>query len=434
MNTEQVVIQVAPEGLLADSNIRFSLKRHRVEALAEDIKNAGGIQVPLNVEELAEPGPNGELYVIREGHYRQAAALLLEKQGVEITCPCLVVDALEGTERLSRQVAENVMREEFSPMDIANAAKEYLDAGMSKVQIREKFPVNGGRGGTELRPMSNSYLNIFLSFLDFPKPIQTKIHNGVLGVADAYKLTLKPKELWQQILDKAEADRSAKIEEEEKLETKYLEDQKKAAEAEAKLKADVEALEKAQLAIEEREKAKEEAVNKAAEYYRKASATPSKDKDAKKKAEEAHKAADNDAKIKQKLLDEAQSEAAKLQEKIDRAAKQAAERAEKLKAQREEAARKAKLDIDKAAQKVTGTGSVALTATEMRKLIADNSLGSSFPKTQKVFQAIGRAMAGTITDTQVLSEVAWIVGERDKPKHVKDVKPAKKEKAEAAAE
>lgn len=442
---EQTIISIPPEALLVSSNIRYGLKKPRVTRLADEIQRDGQINTPLEVFTLAETGPGGETYEVYKGHYRQAAAVELNKRGAGVECPCIVVERPDEMARTLGQISENMEREDLSIMDIAIAAKALLDGGMTKAEVCDRFVRAGGRKGNELKGISNSTLNIYLRCLDFPKSIQNKIHDGLLGTANILELQVAAdkaekagvgfaKDMYEPILAQAEANRIKQVEADEKLDKKYEEEIRRQEEEAAKaLKAQAE-FEAAHAAKVEREKEVAGALDKANESY-KATLTTGKDKEAAKKAAEAHKAYDNDAKNRQKLLDEAVKNENKAKEKLDKHNSAIEARKAKLKAAQEEATKKGKLDINKAASQVAGTGPVALTATEIRKAIADNALPSSFPKTQKVFQALAKMSAGTTTTDQCLSEVAWIVGERKaRPAHVKEPKEANGKGKEAAAE
>jgi hypothetical protein len=425
MENEEAVLMIPPKQLLADSNIRFGLKKFKIEHLAKSIKDLGGIQTPLKVEVLAEPGPNGETHRVREGHYRQAAAILA---GVD--CPCIEVDAVESpVDRIKFQISENQDRENLSPMDLANTFKELETLGVRRVEMRDMFQRPGGRKGNAMQPLSFSSIAMHLSFLEFPKNIQDRIHDGRIGVAGAYKLSKQPRENWGAIVEQLEADRLKAVEAEENEDAKYLESQKKEEERQVKLKQDEEATISAQKIAEEAKKVAEDALARSAEAYKEAQAT--KEKKAKEKAQEKFKVLETDAKIKDKIATDAKAAADKLQLKLDKDKVAAEERRRKLDEARKAAASKpaGAGEVDKAAAKVNKTGPVALNAGEMRSVVAGMALPGSFPKTRAIAQAIAQCFAGAITDNQLYSEVSWIVGERkEKPKHV-----AAREKSEKQA-
>lgn len=436
--TTQTVTMLPPEALLADRNARFGLKKFRVQSLADSIVDLGGVQTALKVTALPEPGPHGETFRIREGHYRHAAVMQLNKSGAGLQLPCIVEEtATEGVDRIKRQLAENLERNDMSPMDMAVAMKELLDLGLAKVDIRQIFSRPGGRKGIAMQPLSNSMLNIYVSFLEFPKDVQNKIHDGRLPVTAAMELYEKA---WDdstgkldtaksaRILESAESDRQDEINKEEKLENNFLTNQQKADAAKAKAEDEAKAIKAAEeLAAKAAETVKAK-IDEANVAYATANAVPKADKEAKEKALEAFKAKEKETKAAEKAQAEAEATALKLKEKAAKNAELAAERAKKLADARKEADAKAKTvtkeGIQKAAAKDSG-GYVALTGPQARKMLTELQLPGPYPKVQRIAAAILRAFDGITTDSQLVSELGWITGERkEKPKHVKEEKPA----------
>jgi ParB/RepB/Spo0J family partition protein len=431
MNTQTFTGQyVPPEALLANDNIRFGLKKYKVQDLANSIVEMGGIKEPLTVTRLAEPGPNGEEFLVLKGHYRHAAATLANKEGAGVLCPVIITEeGQEGLERVKLQVVENVKREDLSPMDIAVAAQRMQEAGMTKADIRALFSRAGGRKGNQVQPMSNAILNIYLSFLEFPKSIQNKIHDGFLKVRAAYILAkyaqdsgidLKDPKV-EKILADAEAERLKEVEREEKEETDFLESERKSAESVVKAAEEQKALEAAEKLAADAKAAAQAKVDEAAEKYKAVSAVPATDKDAKKAATEAFKAAEKDKQAAEKAAVEAQALADKLKEKTEKNAKLAQERREKLAKAREDAVKKSaptEKNITNAATKADG-GTVKLNGSQMRKVAEDLCLPSGSPKVQSIGQALLRCFNGETTDGQLVSELAFITGERkERPKHM----------------
>ena len=418
MNTE--VIMVPTSELMAFPNVRFGLKKERVAALAESIEQFGRVHTPVKVEILSEPGPRGEKYGIIDGNYRHAAATLLNKKGAGLELPCVVEDHTEGVDRLRLQLSSNTDRTDMSPMDEAVAIKTLLDSGLNKTETRELFK-RPGLGGKRV-PMSNALLNMYVSFLYFPKPIQTKIHEGVLGVAKAYKLSKTPKELWNDIVKEAEETRDREFEEENKMEEKFLAEQRKQEETEAKLKADKEALQTAEKLAADAEAALHAKMEEAAVAYKAQQAAAKADKETKARVKAEFEAKESEAKAAEKALVTTTEAVEKLRRKVESAVQTAADRKAKLEHARKELVAKAKsgkVDTEKATAKVT-TGFVPLKPAEIHKLIEAISLPGSFPKVTLIGVALRKAFAGETTDAQLTSELGWITGERkDKPKHLK---------------
>lgn len=97
-----------------------------------------------------------------------------------------------------------------STMDLAREFKRLLEEGVPKIRIREMYPRAGGRKGVKEAPASNSFINIYVSFLNFPEAIQEKIDDGRLTVKGAYELSKSTPEMWAAVLKRAEADCFAK--------------------------------------------------------------------------------------------------------------------------------------------------------------------------------------------------------------------------------
>lgn len=252
------LVLLDPKNIIIAENARFNLKPYRVDALAQSILASGGINSPVEVR-LTSDGKH-ELIT---GHYRVAAATKLNAEGAGLSVPALIRSVSDETERLKRQLSENMDRENMSPMDMAVAARKLLDAGVSRADVRKTFARPGGRKGLSMQPASNSWLNITLKFLTYPKPVQQKIHDGTIGYAAAYELGRVAPESLQAVVDRIEAQRQASIDREERDEKTEEEREAKAAESEqtkaARAKAQADKLEAAQKAVTEAATAKTDA-------------------------------------------------------------------------------------------------------------------------------------------------------------------------------
>lgn len=418
-STNQTVQYVPPSALLGDNNSRFGLRPSGVAEMAAAILRDGEILQPLEVTPLEKP-VDGATYRILDGHYRHAAATELAKEHEGVVCPIIVkTEQLSDLERLKRQTSFNFNRQDLSPIDIGMAAKAMLDGGMSRQEVRSVFgsSTSGGRGGKkqEFKPASNSYINMMISFLDFPKDIKAKIHEGVIGVAGAYKLSTKPKEKWAEIVAEAEADRDAEIKAEASREEKYLESVKKDEERlkkEQDLKTAAEAaatkLKETSAALDVAAKAEADAV----QALRKGAA----DDAEKAKLAEAAKTAKEAAEKLVKEAETAKKDVEKANNKLATLATQAAERAKKLEAARKDAAKKAPAKpigggaIDKAAAKKGAGNFVALNATQMRTAVDEWALPGSV-KVQAIAAVIKRCFSGELTNQQAYTEMLKVTGE-----------------------
>lgn len=378
---EDRILHLKPEEILADDNIRFSLREGDVVLMMESIVDRGGVQEPISVEPNTGDGPK---YRLLKGFIRHAAVSKLNKEdGAGLTLPAIVRSTSSGVDRLKTQIAENVARSAMTPMDVAMSMRRLLDAGVSKIEIRKMFARPGvGRpssiagqetGGGRVRPIANSLINIHLNMLDLPPDIQEKIHLGLISTWAAYELGKVPAERRAAVLARAENEMASREKEEEKDEERFLKAEQadaKEAEKAAKLAEELEAA-KAFVPVMEAKVAEVMTALRAvqAETYDPA--------DAKAKAAYMEKlgAAETDVKAAQKLKKDAANKVSKLMGN----ATKAEELKEKLRAAREgtpapaqvgPADIKAAADADAAAQ----GGEPAqkkLSASEIRTALVD---------------------------------------------------------------
>lgn len=439
---EQQMIEIDPTHILADDNSRFNLKPGRVESLAQSILEAGRVRVPVEVEPLATK--QGKFtHRLTAGFYRHAAALKLnDEQKAGIKLPAVVITTADPLARLKTQLSENMDRENQSPMDQATAIQKLLDAGVSRIEVRRIFSRPGGKKGA-LQPASNAWLNIVKSFLDLPKGVQAKIHEGSIGVKAAYQLTKVSPEKRQAILDSAEADRQRELEAEAKDEEKYLQAQKKADEAKSKVE---ESAGKIAAAVAEVDKLSGILETKRAELAE-IKKVPYLDLDEKGKSEAKEKmgAAANDVKSAEKFLKDAKNAVAKLHEEKDKAIMAADEQAQKLDGVKRPASKKDKgkgkssgvsdADIKKAAVNAgeqKGAGYVPLSLSEIRQLLKD-VCASKLPQVALAGKLFRQACDGVTTPKELLHDLGVFTGEeqgdytsRPEPTPIKKAAPAKK--------
>jgi len=413
------LVQLDPAVILADDNTRFGLKQSRVESLAQSILERGEVLEPVEVEALGDASSNGHSYRLTTGFYRLAAVSYLNtNQAAGLKIPAIVRATPTPQERLRRQLAENMERENQSPMDQAVAIKRLLDSGLTKMEVRTIFSRPGGRKGNKVQPASNSFINMTLSFLDLPKAMQTKIHEGLIGVAAAYELTKVPAERRAEVLERAEAERQKGLEREEREEERLLAQEKKSQEAN-----------------EKRDKALAE-VSKASEEHKTAVASLEAAHAKSKAAYEASIAKGLDPKVKKenqkafkvagklRLIAEADALAAQkvyedLQMRFTKSEQAVAEKAAKLKEAKAQApagaAKKGDAvgpsDVKKAAVAAGATTNyVPLNKQEIHKFMGDLALPGGNEKVVSIAKVFIRAFAGEITDKQAHKELMGIVG------------------------
>lgn len=422
METQTFTGLMLDPALIMDSdNVRYKLKKTRIESLAENIILSGGVRVPVEVVQLPEP-IDGKAYQLITGGYRKAAVEKCNVDGAGLLLPALVISEEEAIQRLKRQVSENVDREDMTPMDSAVAIDKMFKAGETRLEIRKAFSRPSGKRGTP-QPASNAWVNIVRSFLDFPTAIRTKIHEGQIGVKAAYELRKQVPEKWDAILEKIESNRLSDLEVEEKDEQKFLDTEAKTAAQEAKEKEAEEAIEKARLAAEEA--AKVVADKKAAAqvaYVNKQNHTTA-ETDIKVAAEKQFKEAEKAAQEAEKEAVEAKKALDKLATKQADAAKNAEERAAKLKLAREAAANQKPVtpgEVVKAGNQVADTnGKVPLKSPDMRKAIKDLQLPGSPVKVAAISKAIMACFDSDITDRELFTALQFVTGDKA-PKTARD--------------
>lgn len=414
-DTGEQLIQLDPTKVLAEDNIRFAILQSDKDVLKEAIKAMGGVKVPVEVEVLA--GVKGFTHKLTTGFRRHASVLELNRdERAGLTLPAIVRTTADATDRLRTQLSENLDRKNLSPMDLAVAIDKLFKAGLTRIQVRESFPRPTGKKGTP-EPASNAWVNMTLSFLELPKTIQAKIHDGSVGVKAAYELTKVTPDKRAAVLERAEKDMEKEREKEEAEEKKYLALESKIAEtAKASEEAAIK-LDEAKAELEIRELAAQEAAKKATALYEKTRGAKGDDKT---KLTESFKAAETDAKAADKHVATAKKELDKLTDTHEKTSQQA----EELKAKLEEARKAAPkpstkkgvsdTDVKKAAKAegVEGAGVVQLNATDMRKTIADLALPGPYAKVTLIGVAIKKCFDGISTPGEMLKELAAITGDK----------------------
>lgn len=417
MSQEQIT-HLDPSKVLAEGNSRFGLKKARLDSLKESILELGGVQSPVGVEPLPAP-VNGHTHKLVYGFYRHAAVEALNKEnGAGLTLPAIVRKPADSAERLKHQLAENMERENQSPMDQAVAIKQLMDAGVPRLEIRRIFARPGGKKGAEIQPASNAWLNIVLRFLELPKTVQSMIHEGVIGVEAAYELGKVPPDKRAAVIERAKAEREKQLATEAKDEEKYLEAEKKLTTAQEQEKEAVSKVDETKAAIEAAEKLrveKQTALEKIqGEPYMKYS------DEQKAEMKERLKAAEADVKGADKLVKDTKNELAKLLQTATKAAETAKAQREKLEAARKavKAQPKKKAEIGKAdvkaaaAKEGVNTGATPLNMSEIRGvLLKDLGKLKEFPKVLQVADVFKRAIDGILTPKQAGLELAKLTGE-----------------------
>lgn len=136
----------------AKNPIRTSEDKEKMDELVQSIAQQGLI-VPIKVR------PDGDAYEVVYGHRRLHACKELGL--AEIEC---IVEGLKNDEQLIQSIIENMVREDMSDMDQANAIKALIDlTGWSNREIER-------RGIT-----SDANLGRLLKLLEIPEDLQKEV-------------------------------------------------------------------------------------------------------------------------------------------------------------------------------------------------------------------------------------------------------------------
>lgn len=421
-------LELDPKSIVTESNIRYGLKQSRIDSLRLSVLQEGRFLQPVEVQEYDDNGnklPEGT-YLLNTGNYRLATALLLDKEfasdgGVKL--PAIVVAPISKKDRVRRQLAENREREDMSPIDIGTAVQSMLNEGYSRLEIRQLFArPSGSKKSGKTEPASNAFINMMVSFLSFPKPIQNKIHSGEINVAGAYALSRAKREKWDDIIARIEREREAEAETERKDEERWAAEQKKEEERNKKSEELAATHKETSTKLETlTAKAAELAQEEITKFTELTKVKVGGDKETISKAEAELKASQEQAKANLKALEDAKKEEAKLAAKLETAKKEAAERAEKLKLAKKNAEKNAKAkkaaigpgEVQKAAKAEGAENNyVPLKVTDIRKGVSDLCLPGVFPKVRDIAKAMNNWISGVTTANDLYTELAIITGEK----------------------
>lgn len=425
MATTEKIEYLDPAKVLVEDNARFALLGFRVDSLAESILAQDGIKQPVEVEPYEG---DGFKFRLTSGFYRHAALSKLNKDGAGLKLPAIVRQPADDLSRLKAQLAENVERQDMTPMDIAIAARKLLDSGVSREDVRAILRRPGGKAGkagVAMQPMSPAMLNIYLAFLEFPKKIQTLIHDGRIGVKAAYELSRHDKTEWDGILAAVEEKRQNELTKEAKADERADKEATTEAERAAKEAEKVKALadaEKAAKDAEESKKAAQKAIVDAQKDYKAVSKPPDNyllpesegGMSADDKKAFATKMAESKA-----ALREAEKALKDAEKRANTANKTLTSLRPKEKASETEKAKPAPVTQDevKTAAREKGskpkgeTGPIALTAKEAQAEVAV-IMGSKFAGVQSIAAVFGKLLRGEINGAMAERELGVITGER----------------------
>jgi ParB family transcriptional regulator, chromosome partitioning protein len=152
---------------------RTSSSTHEDVQLTASIKERG-LLLPIRVR----PADANGRYVILSGHRRFVA---LQKLGIAEALCIIVNDPLDGAAILAEQIAENVIRQNLTPIEEAQAYHKFLTLkNITASAAAEQLQVSASR------------ISRLLPLLELPSEAQVAIHAGKLSADAAYYLTRLP--------------------------------------------------------------------------------------------------------------------------------------------------------------------------------------------------------------------------------------------------
>lgn len=178
---------IAAEVALADidvsQNIRPCTKDESFEALKESIQQQGLLQRPIIAK-----NPSGEIkYVCVAGHRRIEALRDLGFKDI----PCIFISSVSSTDIESARLAENVIRENLKPIELAEAVKRL------KAQLSESTT-----GIARVLNRSRSYITEILSIAAWPqeaKHLAVRHDLNIRQLSQIARVTLSDEEIIEQV-------------------------------------------------------------------------------------------------------------------------------------------------------------------------------------------------------------------------------------------
>ena len=141
-----------------------------IRELSQSIENSGQ-RLPIEVVD------DGEKYIILTGERRWRACKLTATKTVRAI---LVQDTQSISEKLINQIIENVQREDFETIDLANAYKQLLDDPASGITSMSALATRVGK--------SEATIFRVMKVLELPQEIQQLVADGKAGVDAAIDL------------------------------------------------------------------------------------------------------------------------------------------------------------------------------------------------------------------------------------------------------
>lgn len=129
------LIEVEIDQIDVEKQVRTHFDEQTIEDLAENIATVG-LQQPI----VLTRKPDGR-YLLLQGERRLRAVTRLQAKTIEAV---VTATEMEETERIVKQLTENIMREDMNPFDVASACKRLRDRGLTWEELGKVLGTSKG--------------------------------------------------------------------------------------------------------------------------------------------------------------------------------------------------------------------------------------------------------------------------------------------------
>ena len=171
--TQHGITQLVPVELIDDSPFQVRIEYRHIPSLAADVKKRGLLQ-PILLR------PKRERYEVVHGHRRLRA---VRRNGS--THILATIRELDDDDAVWIQLAENIQRDNYTPLEQAHAYRQAVDRYNAKGLSRGKAINNVVKNVNKTKSHIHEYLNL----LDLPSEIQGRVHRKEISFTKARELT-----------------------------------------------------------------------------------------------------------------------------------------------------------------------------------------------------------------------------------------------------
>jgi len=171
--TQHGITQLVPVEPIDESPFQARMEYRHIPELAADIKKRGLLQ-PILLR------PKGERYEVVHGHRRLRA---VRRNGS--THILATIRELDDDDAVWIQLAENIQRDDYTPLEQAHAYRQAVDRNRAKGLTRGKAINDVAKNVNKTRDHVRDYLDL----LDLPHDIQDRVHRKEISFTKARELT-----------------------------------------------------------------------------------------------------------------------------------------------------------------------------------------------------------------------------------------------------